>query len=55
MQGKGVKIDTLLEMYKNEVTNLTNEVIFLRAYVKELEDQLKQYQEKDKENDKNKK
>lgn len=55
MQGKGVKIDTLLEMYKNEVTNLTNEVIFLRAYVKELEDQLKQYQEKDEENDKDKK
>jgi len=42
-------------MYKNEVTNPTNEVIFLQAYVKELEDQLKQYQEKDEENDKNKK
>lgn len=42
-------------MYKNEVTNLTNEVIFLQVYVKELEDQLKQYQEKDEENDKNKK
>lgn len=55
MTGNGVKVDTLLEVYRNEISNLTNEVIYLRAYVKELEDQLKQYQEKDEENDKNKK